>query len=36
MKIIYEIDAIVGMDIFEHSKVVINFYEMTLNSMIQE
>ncbi|MDA8213235.1 MAG: retropepsin-like aspartic protease [Clostridia bacterium] len=30
----FEIDAIVGMDILEQAKALINFYEMTLTPMI--
>ena len=30
----FEIDAIVGMDIFEQAKVIVNFYEMTLTPMV--
>ena len=35
MKYGFEIDAIVGMDIFEQAKVVVNFCEMTLTPMVQ-
>lgn len=31
----FEIDAIVGMDILEQSKAIVNFYEMTLTPMVQ-
>jgi hypothetical protein len=30
----FEIDAIVGMDILEQAKVIINFYEKSLTPMI--
>lgn len=31
----FEIDAIVGMDILEQAKAILNFYEMTLTPMVQ-
>ena len=30
----FEIDAIVGMDVLEQAKVIINFYEKSLTPMI--
>ena len=31
----FEINAIVGMDILEQAKAIVNFYEMTLTPMVQ-